>query len=59
MLGLDAILWLNAVLYHPDLWILKTASMGWWFIARAVVYIMILIGTLLCARCIDRGDKTE
>ncbi len=60
MLGLDIVLWVSAVLYlRPDLWILKVASMQGWFIVRAIDYLIILWGVLLCARCLRQNKSLE
>lgn len=59
ILGLDVILWINAALYHPDFWILKIASSNGWFLARAVVYLVIMIGVLRCNRCFNCPEAEE
>jgi len=50
VLGLDAILWITAVSYDPEFWILKIISIKWWFIARTIVYLIILTGVLLSSK---------
>lgn len=59
VLGLDVILWISSVLYHPELWILKISSMKLWYIARAIAYLVILIGTLLSVRCLRGQGPSE
>lgn len=53
LLGLDIILWIQAALYHPEFWVFKIVSFNGWFLARAVVYLVILAGALRCNKCSD------
>jgi hypothetical protein len=49
LLFVDVWLWWQAVIYsHPDLWIIQIANVKYWFIARSLAYVLILIG-LLCS----------
>jgi len=59
ILGLDIFLWINAALYHPEFWILRIISMKGWFVARAVVYFIILIGVLLSAKHLKTPQVEE
>ena len=59
VLGSDVFLWIQAALYSPDFWILKIISMKWWFLARAVIYLVILIGVLLSGKYLQYPNDTE
>ena len=59
MLALDVFIWLSAALYHPELWILKISSLKGWFLLRAITYLIILIGVLLCSRYLQRPKVEE
>jgi hypothetical protein len=59
VLGLDVILWINAASYHPEFWILRIASLKEWFLVRAIVYLIILIGALSLGRCLQRNKIQE
>lgn len=48
ILGSVIFSWLHSITYHPELWILKTASLKNQIFLRAFGYLLILIGCLFC-----------
>jgi len=49
------VLWLSAITYAPEFWILKVTSFKWWFLARTVAYFLIFLGVMFFG---DRHYKT-
>jgi len=59
VLGLDVILWISAISYNPEFWILRIVSLKWWFLARAITYLIILFGVLLSAKHLQSPQLEE
>ncbi len=59
ILGSAIFTWLNSVTYHPELWILKTASLESQFLFRAFGYLLILAGCLLCCGHLPQPKTSE
>lgn len=57
VLGSDVILWVQAALYNPEFWIFKIISMKWWFLARAIIYLVILVGALLASKYLQHPNR--
>lgn len=51
--------WINSVTYHPELWILKTASLGSQLFLHALGYLLILVGCLLCCGHLPQPKISE
>ena len=59
VLGSDVILWVKAALYNPEFWIFKIVSMKWWFLARAIIYLVILIAVLLASKYLQSPNREK
>ncbi len=60
LLFVDILLWWQSVNFpYPEFWILKIASVTWWFLLRAAAYILILVGSLFYARRLQHPKIEE
>jgi len=59
ILILDIVIWLKTATYVHDFWVLKIAAAKGWFLARAIAYLLILVGVLLYAKYLQHPRTDE